>query len=222
MLLPRPNRFLRQSPRCPPAPTPHRENQHHLRSTGVGAGQATPAVREHLGTSIESVAALRTTCHRLLAREKGILEAASPESLTELDREEAALEKRIASEPDAIIRQSLQGAVRAIQDQRRQRELLKRSAERVAAEVTRLTWTLEGLGTQLVRLRTVGAEATDSGQAELSKMAQQLHDEIDAIADALEHVNTADRLGASPSRVVDVESPGSDAGRTVDAVRQRS
>jgi carbonic anhydrase/acetyltransferase-like protein (isoleucine patch superfamily) len=150
--------------------------------------QAPASVRELLGASEQTARALRDTCLGLLARERLLRAECAPEALAFLEQERAALEQRIAQASDAVVRRSLQQALAALDEQRRQRGLLRQSAERLEAELTRLTWTLEGMGAQLVRLRTAGLEAARAPDAEVLHSMQQLHEEIDAITEALEHV----------------------------------
>jgi carbonic anhydrase/acetyltransferase-like protein (isoleucine patch superfamily) len=143
-------------------------------------------VRAFLGGSDLTIASLRRTCEDLSRRERAMREEANPESVARLEEDRAALEKRIASEHDAQLGQSLRGAISAIDELKRQRELLRVGAERLQAEHTRLLYTLEGLASQLVRLRTAGATTVP---AELSQGALDLRVRIDAIADALEEVS---------------------------------
>ncbi len=146
-------------------------------------------VREFLGGSAETIASLRGTCEDLARRERELRREASAEALQRLDEERAALEKRIAQQGDEQIRGSLRGALAAIDEQKRQRELLKLAADRLDAEHTRLLYTLEGLASQFVRMRTAGAQGRDP--AELEQSVAQLRQELDAIADALEEVTRA-------------------------------
>jgi len=143
-------------------------------------------VRSFLGGSDLTISSLRRTCEDLSRRERAMREEADPESVALLDEDRAALVKRMAGEHDAQLGQSLQGAISAIDELKRQRELLRVGAERLQAEHTRLLYTLEGLASQLVRLRTAGAT---TAPAELSQGALDLRARIDAIADALEEVS---------------------------------
>jgi carbonic anhydrase/acetyltransferase-like protein (isoleucine patch superfamily) len=144
-------------------------------------------VRAFLGGSGEVVASLRRTCDDLAARERALRAEAEPEALARLDEERAALQRRIEAEKDGQIRGSLQGAVAAIDEQKKQRDLLVLGAERLQAEHTRLVYTLEGLASQLVRMRTAGAGAAPD--AELERSVAQIKLEIDAITDALDEVS---------------------------------
>ncbi|WP_257461513.1 LbetaH domain-containing protein [Archangium lipolyticum] len=154
--------------------------------------QAPEQVREFLGVSSETASGLRETCLGLLQRERMLRQECSPESLAFLDKEKAELEQRIAQATDPLVRQSLTQAVAAIDGQRRQRGLMLQNAERLDAELTRLMWTLDGMGAQLMRLRTAGPEAAGALDAEALRSVHQLHDEIDAIAEALDHVSRGD------------------------------
>ena len=149
---------------------------------------APESVREYLGASEGTVRALRDTCLRLLERERALRAECSLEALAFLAQERDVLERRIAAATDAAVRRSLEQALAALDEQRRQRGLLLQSAERLDAELTRLVWTLDGMGTQLVRMRSAGAEAASAPDQAVLQSMQQLHEEIDAISDALEHV----------------------------------
>ncbi|MGZ6142530.1 MAG: hypothetical protein ACXWLM_04285, partial [Myxococcales bacterium] len=81
---------------------------------------------------------------------------------------------------------SLQGAIAAIDELKRQRELLRVGADQLQAEHARLVYTLEGLASQFVRLRTAGPGAAP---AELEQGLGQLRDRLDAISVALEEVS---------------------------------
>jgi carbonic anhydrase/acetyltransferase-like protein (isoleucine patch superfamily) len=170
--------------------------------------QAPEQVREFLGVSSETASGLRETCLGLLQRERTLRQECAPDSLAFLDKERAELEQRIARATDPLVRQSLTQALAAIDDQRRQRGLMQQNAERIDAELTRLMWTLDGMGTQLVRMRTAGAEAAVAPDAEALRSVQQLHDEIDAIAEALEHVSRGDVQPISPIDELDAAPPG--------------
>ena len=160
--------------------------------------QAPQQVRELLGASGETARGLGETCLGLLRHERTLRRECSPESLAFLEKEKAELERRGAEATDPSVRRSLTLAVEAIDDQLRQRGLMRQRAERLDAELTRLMWTLDGMGAQLVRLRTAGAELTGAPDVEVLHSMQQLHDEIDAISDALEHVARGDVQPVTP------------------------
>lgn len=172
--------------------------------------QASPGMRERLGGSAQTAAALRQTCGQLLERERLLRAESSPESVHFLEQEKAVLQKRIDAASDEAVRRSLHSAVAAIEEQLRQRALLRLSAERLDAELTRLSWTLDGMGAQLVRLRTASQELAAAPDATLMQSMHQLHDEIEAIAGALESVARDDRGLTTP--VVDVASGPSQPG----------
>jgi carbonic anhydrase/acetyltransferase-like protein (isoleucine patch superfamily) len=148
---------------------------------------APDGVRAFLGGSIDTVASLRRTCEDLARRERELRAEADEHALSRLAEERAALEKRVASERDAQVASSLRGALAAIDEQRRQRELLRVAADRLDAEETRLLYTLEGLASLFVRARNAGVEAGGT-QGALQQGVAQLRAELDAIADALEDV----------------------------------
>jgi len=159
-------------------------------------------VRAFLGTSQESLAALRRTCEDLATREQAMRGEAN---VARLEEERAALDKRLAAESDPGLKQSLTGAIAAIDELKRQHELLRVGADKLEAEQRRLVYTLEGLATQFVRLRTAGPGAAP---AELEQGLGQLRDRIDAIADALEQVS---RDAPAAMRELAVSPPDSTA-----------
>jgi carbonic anhydrase/acetyltransferase-like protein (isoleucine patch superfamily) len=140
-------------------------------------------IRQFLGSSETTVRSLRSTCEDLARREREMRADADPAALARLDEERSALQERIDGQPDEQIRKSLSGALAAIDEQKRQREMLKLAADRLEAEHTRLLYTLEGLASQFARLRGAGAQGSP---AELEQAVGQLRSELDAIADALE------------------------------------
>ncbi len=176
--------------------------------------QAPPQIREHLGTSVKP-SALRDTCRDLARRERTLRAEASAESFAFLDQEQQTLQEKIDRATDEAVRRSLQSAVAAVADQRRQRERVKVSADRLDAELTRLQYTLEGMAAGLVRLRTTGVDASAAPGTEMLRGVQQLHEEIDAIADALEELS-----GPAPSMepIAPIEGDGSG----VSATRERT
>jgi carbonic anhydrase/acetyltransferase-like protein (isoleucine patch superfamily) len=154
-------------------------------------------VRSFLGASDATVAGLRRACEDLFRREQAVRAELDPAALARLEQDKRGLEERLGLETDERIRQSCLGAVAAIDEQRRQRELLRVSADRLQAERMRLVYTLEGLAAQFVRLRTAGAEAGRLSSDGLEQGVKQLGAELDAIAEALDE----ESHGATPTRV---------------------
>jgi chromosome segregation ATPase len=148
--------------------------------------RAPEPVRAMFGEARATLKNLRRTCLELVARERGMRAEASPEAMARLDQEKATIEARLAQASDEQVRQSLSGAVKAIAAQQEQRKQLEKNADRLEAELTRLIWTVDGMGTELVRVRTAGAELYKGSTAELAQSVEQLKNEIDNIAQALE------------------------------------
>jgi carbonic anhydrase/acetyltransferase-like protein (isoleucine patch superfamily) len=149
--------------------------------------RAPEPVRAMFGEARSTLSSLRRTCLDLLAREQALRAEASP--LLRLDQERAAIEARLARASDEQVRHSLSGAVTAIAAQREQRRLLQNNADRLEAELTRLVWTMDGMGTELLRVRTAGAELYQGSTSEIAQSVQQLQDEINNIAQALEELH---------------------------------
>ena len=155
----------------------------------------------------ETVAALRATCRDLTRRERDLRKFLSPEDDTRLSREQEALQKRIEGEQDEVTRMRLASALAALEQQREQRVELTRAAARFDAEHTRISYTLESLYTQVVRMRSADSSSADVAGAGLRRSLDMLSHEVDALADALEKVNSgeAERMQKS------AEGPGSSA-----------
>jgi carbonic anhydrase/acetyltransferase-like protein (isoleucine patch superfamily) len=160
-------------------------------------------IDEFLRNPQETVTSVRKTCHDLLRRERALRKEANPAEQERLNREAAALETRIATEEDDITRKQLQGAVAAIEEQRRQRLLLLRDANRLEAEQTRLVWTMEGLVAHMVRLRSTQVE---TARVDLDRGLSTLRDEVASIASAMEQVQSVG-LPESPPFEEEVTAP---------------
>lgn len=151
--------------------------------------RAPEPVRAMFGDAGTTLSNLRRTCLDLVQRERVLRAEASPEALARLDQEKVAIEARLAAASDEQVLRSLSGAVTAIAAQQEQRKLLQNNADRLDAELTRLLWTVDGMGTELVRVRTAGAELYQGSTAEIARSVEDLQNEIDNIAQALEEVN---------------------------------
>ncbi|MEY2930163.1 MAG: hypothetical protein RL033_912 [Pseudomonadota bacterium] len=151
--------------------------------------RAPEPVRAMFGEARKTLSSLRRTCLDLVARERALRAEGSPQALERLEQEKSAIEARLARASDEQVRRSLSGAVTAIAAQQEQRKQLQNNADRLEAELTRLIWTVDGMGTELVRLRTAGAELHQGSTAEIARSVEQLQDEINNITLALEEVN---------------------------------
>ena len=118
--------------------------------------RASPALRDFLSATEQSVGTLRSTGRDLAQREQMLRREVAPELLERLKTERAALEARIAAADDAQVRLSLQQATAAIDAQQAQRTLLAGNADRLDAELTRLCWSIEGVVAQLVQVHSAG------------------------------------------------------------------
>ena len=144
-------------------------------------------VRDFLGGSGATIDGLQRTCTELLRREGELRREAD---IGHLPEERAAIAARIEREQDGQVRESLRGALAAIDGQQKERDLLRVAADRLDAEHTRLLYTLEQLAAQFARLRSAGEGAARAPQ-ELQQGVLQLRSELEAIADALESVAVA-------------------------------
>jgi carbonic anhydrase/acetyltransferase-like protein (isoleucine patch superfamily) len=153
-------------------------------------GRGSEALRNFLTTSDRSVASLRETCRTLHAREQMLRREVSPELLARLDKERAALQQRIDAAQDDEVRASLRAAAAAIDEQREQRSLLLRNADRLEAELTRLLWTIDGIVARLVQVRSAGGVSADP---EVERGLGRLQTELSAVSESLESINEEER-----------------------------
>lgn len=147
------------------------------------------AVREIFRKPEQTIHALRDTCKDLTRRERDVRRFLSPEEDARLNRERDALQKRVDGEVDEVVKSRLGGALAALDQQRAQRAELARSAARFEAEHTRISYTMESLYTQVVRMRSADAGSVDVAGAGLRRSLDLLSQEANALADALERVN---------------------------------
>jgi len=160
---------------------------------------APEAVKEIFRKPEETIAALRSTCRDLTRRERDLRRFLSAEEDSRLTKEREALAKRIEVETDEVTKMRLASALAALDAQRDQRAELTRSAARFDAEHTRISYTLESLYTQIVRMRSADSASVDVAGAGLRRSLDLLSHEVNALADALELVNRGE---VSPMRAV--------------------
>src|SRR5258708_4060396 len=97
---------------------------------------------------------------------------------------------------DEVTSRRLASALAALGAQRDQRVELTRAAARFDAEHTRISYTLESLYTQVVRMRSADSSSVDVAGAGLRRSLDMLSHEVNALADALAKANSgeAERL----------------------------
>ena len=150
------------------------------------------AVKDMFVKPDETIAALRVTCRNLTRRERDLRRFLSPQDDERLMREREALQKRINGESDDVTKMRLAAALAALDAQRDQRLELTRAAARFDAEHTRISYTLESLYTQVVRMRSADSSSVDVAGAGLRRSLDMLSHEVNALADALERVNSGE------------------------------
>jgi len=166
------------------------------------------AVKDIFVKPDETIAALRATCRNLTRRERDLRRFLSPQDDERLMREREALQKRINGESDDVTKMRLAAALAALDAQRDQRLELTRAAARFDAEHTRISYTLESLYTQVVRMRSADSSSVDVAGAGLRRSLDMLSHEVNALADALERVNSGE---AERMRKVS-SGPGAESG----------
>ncbi len=150
------------------------------------------AVKEIFVKPEETIAALRATCRNLTRRDRDLRKFLSPQDDERLTSEREALQKRVGNESDEVTKMRLASALAALDAQRDQRLELARAAARFDAEHTRISYTLESLYTQVVRMRSADSSSVDVAGAGLRRSLDMLSHEANALADALERVNSGE------------------------------
>src|SRR5207245_9616029 len=110
---------------------------------------------------VGTVASLRATCRDRTRRERELKKFLSPQEDERLSREREALQKRIDGEQDEVTKMRLASALAALDQQRDQRAELVRAAARFDAEHTRISYTLESLYPQVVRMPSAGSASLE-------------------------------------------------------------
>lgn len=153
-----------------------------------------PAVlRDFVQKPEEAVQALRDGVHALERREREIRALARPEDDARLQSERDSLQRRLGVEQDDVTRQRLGQALEALEQQRSQRASLLTTAVRLEAERTRLLYTLEGLHTQVLTVRSTAQAGQEQAATErLRQSLDTLSGEVSAVAGALESVQAVD------------------------------
>jgi hypothetical protein len=181
---------------------------------------APQVVKEIFRKPEETIAALRTTCRDLTRREREVRKFLSPEEDVRLSREHDALRKRIDTETDEVVKLRLSSALAALEQQREQRQELARSAARFDAEHTRISYTLESLYTQIVRMRSADSASIDVAGAGLRRSLDMLSQEVNALADALEKVNRGE--AAKMKKMAEGPADTSTGGPPAGGVREKA
>jgi hypothetical protein len=168
----------------------------------------------------ETVAALRATCRDLTRRERELRTFLSPEKDSRLAAEREALQRRIENESDEVTKMRLASALAALDQQRNERSELVRAAARFDAEHTRIAYTLESLHTQVVRMRSADSASADVAGAGLRRSLDMLSQEVNALADALEKVNSGE--AARMRKVVQAPAGGSGGAPPAPGTREKA
>lgn len=180
---------------------------------------APPSLRSFLSEPEQTVETLRRTTGDLLTREASLRALVQPEDLQRMQQEREDLVRRIAGEPDRVVRERLEAALRTLDANREQQDAIVRSANRLEAEHTRLGYTLDGLYAQVMRLRTADPRTEASATEGLRMSLDGLRSEITALADALEQANLTTSVRAAGGPGVPPPMP---EGRRSPRERERS
>jgi hypothetical protein len=150
-----------------------------------------PAVlRDVVRNPEQSVRGLRDAIHALAKREAEVRNLVTPADGERLKGERLELVARRDSASDPVTRERWEGALKALDAQLQHRETLRTQGARFEAERVRLGYTLENLYTQVLAVRSTAG--SDEAGAQLKAGVERLGDEISAVADALESMQSVD------------------------------
>jgi hypothetical protein len=164
-----------------------------------------PIVREVVTEPHATIGGLRQACVETAKRERELRRVLASQDESALVSERDALAARVSSERDAIVRDRLSQALRALEQQLANRAELATAATRLEAENTRILYTLENLHMQLLRARSTDVGAPELG-GKLRESLRDLGTQIDAVAEALEWASAP--AGAGPAEATLPASPG--------------
>ncbi len=142
-------------------------------------------VREVVAHPQETIGGLRQACLEIARRERELRTVLATQEEAALVAERDGLVARLSNEHDAIVRDRLGQALRALEQQLAHRAELATAATRLEAENTRILYTLESLRMQMLRARSTDIGAPELG-GKLRESLRELGTEIDAVAEALE------------------------------------
>jgi len=148
-----------------------------------------PIVREVVTEPHATIGGLRQACVETARRERELRAVLGSQDESALAAERDSLARRVGAETDAIVRDRLSQALKALEQQLANRAELVTAATRLEAENTRILYTLENLHMQLLRARSTDIGAPELG-GKLRESLRALGTQIDAVAEALEWAST--------------------------------
>lgn len=165
----------------------------------------------------QTLAALRTSARDFQQRERGLRALSTPEVRARVQADDDALQARIDRANDGAVRESLSQARAALLQRGEHLDDLQRSADRLEAERMRLSYTLESLLAQVLRIQySEGALSTGELPLGLREGLEKLHGELAALADASEAVGRIEgaSLGEPIAEVYAPDPDGDGSGRS--------
>jgi hypothetical protein len=166
-----------------------------------------PIVREIVTQPQATIGGLRQACLETARRERELRSVLTGQDEAGLVAERDALAVRVSNEQDGIVRDRLGQALTALEQQLAHRAELTTAASRLEAENTRILYTLENLHMQLLRARSTDIGAPELG-GKLRDSLRELGTQIDAVAEALEWVDTPVVQDQRTSATVTTSEPG--------------
>jgi len=189
--------------------------------------QALKAAPEQVKTFLSSrsgktIDQLRATGRDLARRERRLRELSAPGMKARMEADHVALDERIARATDGSVRQSLFQARAALKEKQAHHAELEQGADRLEAERLRLSYTLEGLHAQILRLSTSTSLGAGEGlTSPIRASLEQLQDELTALAEASDEVRQmAD--ARIPEAIAEIEGPSTSRDPLTGRPRERS
>jgi hypothetical protein len=185
----------------------------------VAPDQVKTFLSSRSGKTIEQ---LRATGRDLARRERRLRELSAPEMKARMEADHIALDERIARASDDAVKQSLFQARAALKEKQAHHAELEQGADRLEAERLRLSYTLEGLHAQILRLSTsTSLGSGDPLTSPLRASLEQLQDELTALAEASDEVRQLAEARI-PEAIAEVEGPSMTRDPLTGRPRERS
>jgi hypothetical protein len=160
-----------------------------LAARGAIAGvlQETPdAVAAHVSAALDGVAELEARAGRLALHADQIARHLATTDQPKLRAEAEALAQRARGTQDAEARRHYAEAGSARQAQLTALTELDAARDRVLASLARILTTIEGIPTQIVKMRTLDAEAVDQFSGDVGEEVERINVEMGAFEETLE------------------------------------
>lgn len=143
-------------------------------------------VKGHLGVALASVAELEQRVIHLIGRAEDLARYLARIDADAVRAEMRKLADKVQRTRDAHAQEQYRSALQAREEQLRAIEDIANAKERVAANLSRVTATLEGLPPKIVRMRALDAQAMDELTGSMNDELGRINGEMKAFEETLQ------------------------------------